>query len=163
MIPVSPGPSLEDRLHSSVSGQVSWLSDHPTPHAFPARLLPRQWPSWVSSPITVTGSRRDRTAFPGVPRPARNHPDTRNERTLTGSAEPCQGQRVESSCVAANTGRSCFAGGPRTGFPLDRLFIRAVVSAVLLPGHAPESRGQSRRGHRMPREVAAAIRDFLKG
>jgi hypothetical protein len=45
--------------------QVSWLSDRPTPRAFPART--GQWLSRVSSPNTVTGSRRIRTAFPLAP------------------------------------------------------------------------------------------------
>src|SRR4029450_1951065 len=40
----------------SAPGQVSWLSDRPTPRAFPTRC--GQWHLRVSSPITVTGSRR---------------------------------------------------------------------------------------------------------
>src|SRR6185369_15929577 len=39
-----------------------WLPDRPTPRAFPAD---GQWLFRVSSPVTVTGSRRIRTAFPG--------------------------------------------------------------------------------------------------
>ena len=46
----------------STAGQVSWLSDRPTPRVFPA-LQPVNLR--VSSPITVTGLRRFRTAFPG--------------------------------------------------------------------------------------------------
>src|SRR5262247_92127 len=34
-----PGSSLEDRCRWCAPGQVSWLSDHPTPRAFPA-----DWP-----------------------------------------------------------------------------------------------------------------------
>src|SRR5262245_47838921 len=46
----------------SAPGQVSWLSDRPTPRAFPTRS--GQWHLRVSSPITVTGSRRLGPAFP---------------------------------------------------------------------------------------------------
>jgi len=59
-----PWSSREDRLVTRAR-QVSWLSDRPTPRAFPADS--GQWLSRVSSPNTVTGSRRIRTAFPIAP------------------------------------------------------------------------------------------------
>ena len=59
-----PGPPAKTGLVMRAR-QVSWLSDRPTPRAFPARA--GQWLSRVSSPNTVTGSRRIRTAFPLAP------------------------------------------------------------------------------------------------
>src|SRR5262245_65566740 len=64
----------------SAPGQVSWLSDRPTPRAFPTRL--GQWHLRVSSPITVTGSRR---LGPPSLRPSRPSRTQRTSRTLTKS------------------------------------------------------------------------------
>ena len=62
-----PGPPSKTGSECSGSRQVSWLSDRPTPRALPGAA--RQWVCLrVSSPITVTGSRRSRTAFPLGPR-----------------------------------------------------------------------------------------------
>ena len=50
-------------------GQVFWLVDRPTRHAFPS-LHAGQWLlGWLSSPHTAAGPRRLRTVFP-TPKPA---------------------------------------------------------------------------------------------
>ena len=63
---LSGNPGLPSKTGSERSGprQVSWLSDHPTPRALPGALGASGTCPRVSSPITVTGSRRLRTAFP---------------------------------------------------------------------------------------------------
>src|SRR5712692_8792701 len=49
-------------------GQVSWLSDRPTPHAFPARLLPDQWPHVGFVPDYSDGVAADSHRLPWGPR-----------------------------------------------------------------------------------------------
>src|SRR5262249_58776827 len=56
------------------SGQVSWLSDHPTPHAFPAELDPGQWLSVGFVPDHSDGVAADSHRLPWSPRLA-GHPD----------------------------------------------------------------------------------------
>ena len=62
-----PDPPAKTGMRLPEVGSVSWLSDRPTPHAFPAAAPPASGSPWVSSPNTVTGSRRIRTAFPVGP------------------------------------------------------------------------------------------------
>src|SRR5256886_6907651 len=94
-------------------GQVSWLSDRPTPRAFPASrpvALRR-----VSSPITVTGSRRPSTAFPGpfgASRGANNAQTVAESRALrnargrrSGGPEPRRaGTRCTGACYVCRQG-----------------------------------------------------------
>ena len=63
-IPTPRGISMEQGF-----GQVFWLVDRPTRHAFPS-LHAGQWLlGWLSSPHTAAGPRRLRTVFP-TPKPA---------------------------------------------------------------------------------------------
>src|SRR2546428_1857288 len=94
-------------------GQVSWLSDRPPPRAFPASrpvALRR-----VSSPITVTGSRRPSTAFPGpfgASRGANNAQTVAESRALrnargrrSGGPEPRRaGPRCTGACYVCRQG-----------------------------------------------------------
>jgi len=63
-------------------GQVSWLSDRPTPHAFPARADPSQWLIVGFVPDYSDGVAADSHRLPWGPRSA-GRPDTVNAVTLT--------------------------------------------------------------------------------
>src|SRR6266508_399699 len=69
-------------LGMRASGQVSWLSDRSTPHAFPARLHPSQWLIVGFVPDYSDGVAADSHRLPWRPRSA-GHPDTVNMLTLT--------------------------------------------------------------------------------
>ena len=77
----SPGPSLEDRLRRERPGR----SPGSRIVLLPAPSQPGngQWHSRVSSPITVTGSRRACTAFPGVR--SRGRPGANSGHTLANA------------------------------------------------------------------------------
>src|SRR5437867_12426139 len=76
-------------------GQVSWLSDRPTPHAFPARADPSQWLIVGFVPDYSDGVAADSHRLPWGP-PFAGRPDTVNTLTVTerdgpvkqGSAPP---------------------------------------------------------------------------
>ena len=63
------------------SGQVSWLSDRPTPHAFPAPLDPSQWLTVGFVPDYSDGVAAVSHRLPWSPHPA-GRPDTVNVLTL---------------------------------------------------------------------------------
>src|SRR5881397_292808 len=63
-------------------GQVSWLSDRPTPHAFPARADPSQWLIVGFVPDYSDGVAADSHRLPWGPRSA-GRPDTVNTLTVT--------------------------------------------------------------------------------
>ncbi len=56
------------------SGQVSWLSDRPTPHAFPVRPYPNQWLTVGFVPDYSDGVAADSHRLPWGPHLA-GHPD----------------------------------------------------------------------------------------
>jgi len=63
------------------SGQVSWLSDRPTPHAFPARADPSQWLIVGFVPDYSDGVAADSHRLPWGP-PFAGRPDTVNTLTV---------------------------------------------------------------------------------
>ncbi len=66
----------------AASGQVSWLSDRPTPRAFPIRLEPEQWPIAGFVPDYSDGVAADSHRLPWGPHPA-GRPDTMDGQTVT--------------------------------------------------------------------------------
>jgi hypothetical protein len=62
-------------------GQVSWLSDHPTPRTFPIRLGPDQWPIAGFVPDYSDGVAADSHRLPWGPHPA-GRPDTVDGQTV---------------------------------------------------------------------------------
>ena len=67
------------------SGQVSWLSDRPTPRAFPIRLAPDQWPIAGFVPDYSDGVAADSHRLPWGPHPA-GRPDTKDGQTVAEEA-----------------------------------------------------------------------------
>jgi len=65
----------------SAAGQVSWLSDHSTPHAFPARLFRASGSIVGFVPDYSDGVAADSHRLPSGPRIA-DHPDVVNQPTL---------------------------------------------------------------------------------
>src|SRR5215469_1170391 len=64
------------------SGQVSWLSDRPTPHTFPAPRDASQWLIVGFVPDYSDGVAADSHRLPWGP-PRAGHPDSANVVTLT--------------------------------------------------------------------------------
>ena len=81
-------------------GQVSWLSDRPTPHAFPARLDPSQWLIVGFVPDYSDGVAADSHRLPWGPHPA-GHPDTVNALTVTERRARVKRGREASGASAA--------------------------------------------------------------
>src|SRR6185295_4196346 len=65
----------------AAAGQVSWLSERPTPRAFPIRLGPDQWPIAGFVPDHSDGVAADSHRLPWGPHPA-GRPDTVDGQTV---------------------------------------------------------------------------------
>jgi len=83
----------------AASGQVSWLSDHPTPRTFPFRLRPEQWPIAGFVPDYGDGVAADSHRLPWGPHPA-GRPDTMDGQTVAeGSGQRNRSMRRRSRLV----------------------------------------------------------------
>src|SRR5512143_2147714 len=132
-------------------GQVSWLSDRPTPRTFPIRLVPDQWPIAGFVPDYSDGVAADSHRLPWSPHPA-GRPDTDDGATVAerrGKGKASPGPRPTSGrgdrCGVAG---AWWAGPPRVD---DR---RAVPSAT----RAAEAAGLGRRRAGRPRCRSRAAR-----
>ena len=97
-------------------GQVSWLSDRPTPRAFPVRLGPDQWPIAGFVPDYSDGVAADSHRLPWGPHPA-GRPDTVDGQTV--AEEPGQrnrpGEDTYQSARRSMRRRSRLVGRPAPG------------------------------------------------
>ena len=83
----------------AASGQVSWLSDHPTPRTFPFRLRPEQWPIAGFVPDYSDGVAADSHRLPWGPHPA-GRPDTMDGQNVAeGSGQRNRSMRRRSRLV----------------------------------------------------------------
>src|SRR2546425_5371875 len=80
VVEATPGSSREDRVEKCARGQVSWLSDRPTPRAFPA-----SWPVALAGfvPDYSDGVAADSHRLPWGPR---GRPGANNAGTVPESA-----------------------------------------------------------------------------
>ena len=83
----------------AASGQVSWLSDHPTPRTFPIRLRPEQGPIAGFGPDYRAGVAADSHRLPWGPHPA-GRPDPMDGQTVAeGSGQRNRSMRRRSRLV----------------------------------------------------------------
>src|SRR5689334_9530135 len=139
-------------VRSGGVGQVSWLSDRPTPRPFPVRLVPDQWPIAGFVPDYSDGVAADSHRLPWGPRPA-GRPTPRTGATVTereakGKAGPARegGRPATSARDDRYPGADAWwAAPPRAG---DRRAARAGIHAAGAAGSGPRRAARRRcRSH----------------